>query len=171
MENSLGMKEGGVNDPRLEDGVVILMDPDMILLRPLLHDFTSENVIWAADAGAVLTKVVRHGFPMAQQDGYLRNDWRNLNWTYIMDKPVEEYRAIPPPSDGPKYWQTGPPYLATVKDMFNIVTKWTELAPRVLDVFPELFAGKCSLWPVFVFCLCHFVAYSCSLNNQRCMVS
>ena len=93
MENSLGMTEGGVNDPKIEDGVVILMDPDMILLRPLLHDFTSENVIWAADAGAVLTKVVRHGFPMAQQDGYLRNDWRNLNWTYIMDKPADEYRA------------------------------------------------------------------------------
>lgn len=35
---------------------------------------------------------------------------------------------------------TGPPYIATVHDMYNIATLWCEYAPRVYTIHPELFA-------------------------------
>jgi hypothetical protein len=119
------------------DGIVILMDPDMILLRPIGHDYAHEEVLWV-DPIEPATKVVRHGYPMAQQDGYLNNEWMKLNFSYITGKPEGEFVSRPAFEDGPKYWNTGPPYLATVKDMYQIVSRWTELTPRVLDVYPKV---------------------------------
>jgi hypothetical protein len=42
--------------------------------------------------------------------------------------------------DGPLVWNSGPPYLATVKDMYEIATLWTDYAPRVYEIHPKLFA-------------------------------
>jgi hypothetical protein len=135
MEHGLGMNNVTA-DSDLRDGIVILMDPDMVLLRPLLHDFTNEQVIWVDSekdhSKQPATKVVRHGFPIAQQDGYLNNEWMKLNFSYIVDQPEGSYVTRPEWSDGPLHWNTGPPYLATVGDMYKIVVRWTEYAPRVL---------------------------------------
>lgn len=101
-----------------EDGIVILMDPDMILLRPITHDYSDvENHIWAEDktSSTPLTRVVRHGFPMAQQDGYLSNSWMALDAEYITNRTKEQHEPLPPGPDGPLHWNTGPPYLATVR--------------------------------------------------------
>jgi peptidyl serine alpha-galactosyltransferase len=118
----------------LLDGVVILMDPDMVLFRPIIHDFSDENILWAK---VPRIKKVTHGNPISQQDGYLSNEWMKFNFTFITRDPS----IRPPPySDGPIHWNTGPPYLATVYDMYRIVSLWTETAPRVLEVYPELFA-------------------------------
>ena len=113
----------------VEDDIVILMDPDMILLRPLTHDFSDvDQHLWVttskqgrrrqqqhqdSSSTTTRTRVVRHGFPMAQQDGYLTNSWMDLNATYIMGTP--HHPPIPKSSHGPLYWNTGPPYLATVR--------------------------------------------------------
>jgi len=120
----------------------------MILLKPLTHNFTNEQVLWASRAGdsrrrtEPLTTVVRHFYPVAQQDGYLGNVWRNFNWTYITSKPKGKYVNPPPPEDCPLYWNSGPPYLFTVYDAYRAVLRWTEYAPLTLDVYPEIFAGK-----------------------------
>ena len=91
----------------------MLMDPDMILLRPLTHDFSKvEDHLWV-DSSSPRTRVVRHGFPMAQQDGYLNNLWRTLNMTYIVGS--SSHLPIPPSKEGPIHWNTGPPYLATAR--------------------------------------------------------
>ena len=134
MENVLQMNS--TDRPKgVEDGVVILMDPDMVLLRPLVHDFSNEDVIWVEDKPA--TTIVKHGYPMAQQDGYLGNQWMYIDGAFVTGDP-----NIGKPKDpsGPKHWNTGPPYLATVKDMYDIVTLWTEYAPRVDHINPGLFA-------------------------------
>ena len=72
MENALGFSPDSAASREVEDATVILMDPDMILLRPIVHDYTNEDVSFV---GEPLSKVVRHGFPIAQQDGYLNNQW------------------------------------------------------------------------------------------------
>ena len=145
----------------IEDGIVILMDPDMILLRPILHDFSdADNHIWvlpplpdnATDGGAAgrkkqkqrrygepLTRIVRHGYPMAQQDGYLNNEWMFLDMAHITNLTAGQFIPRPERQDGPVFWNTGPPYLATVRDMYRIAVKWTEYTPRVLDIYPKLF--------------------------------
>jgi hypothetical protein len=48
----------------------------------------------------------------------------------------------PPDSEGPLRWNAGPPYIATVRDMYRLAVRWTELAPQVLRVHDHLFAGK-----------------------------
>lgn len=113
------------------------MDPDMILMRPISHDFSNDsNQLWVDGDKPDVTHV-SHGHPIAQQDGYLNNAWMKLDYFYITQDPT-----VKPPAwkDGPKHWNTGPPYLATVQDMFRIVTLWCETAPRTFDVYPELFA-------------------------------
>ncbi|KAL7560899.1 hypothetical protein ACA910_008181 [Epithemia clementina (nom. ined.)] len=127
-----------------EDDIVILMDPDMILLRPLTHDFTEVSNHLFAESKSPRTRFVRHGFPMAQQDGYLSNAWMSLNLSHVVG-PADRTNnntpiAMPPKHEGFLYWNTGPPYLVTVRDMYQIVQKWTEYTPRVLDLYPKLFA-------------------------------
>ena len=112
------------------------MDPDMILLRPIGHDFSDDFELWVDGERPTITKVT-HGHPIAQQDGYLNNEWMKLDYSYItQDDKVQQ----PDWKSGPKHWNTGPPYLATVADMFRIVCLWTETAPRTLDIYPKLFA-------------------------------
>jgi hypothetical protein len=118
-----------------EDGIVILMDPDMILLRPIVHDYTNEDVTFVDEHPA--TKVVKHGMPIAQQDGYLSNQWMDLNASYVTNGGNIQHIK---PQDGPKHYNTGPPYLATVRDMYQIATLWTAYAPRVYEIHPKLFA-------------------------------
>jgi hypothetical protein len=127
----------------LLDSIVILMDPDMVLLKPISHDFgNAQEHLWASGGDPSHT-VVSHGHPIAQQDGYLSNEWMGLNFTYITDGLLRDDATTPRPpasADGPLYWNSGPPYLATVADMYRLASVWTETAPRVLDVYPELFA-------------------------------
>jgi peptidyl serine alpha-galactosyltransferase len=61
-------------------------------------------------------------------------------FVFTRNLPVPNFTK-PPLADGPKHWNSGPPYLATVKDMYQIVVRWTELAPRVLRMHDHLFAG------------------------------
>jgi hypothetical protein len=138
MEHALGMNHKENHTDELMDGVVMLLDPDMILLRPLLHDFAHQHVLWAEDAQPATT-VVRHGFPMAQQDGYLGGEWILFNASYITNKPESSYKWADW-ENGPRVWNSGPPYLATVSDMYRIALLWSEYTPRVLDVYPKLFA-------------------------------
>ena len=82
LENALGC--GGTQVSKADDAIVMLLDPDMILLRPLVHDFSNEDVLWVEDQPA--TKVVRHGFPISQQDGELADTTLHvfLPWLMVM---------------------------------------------------------------------------------------
>jgi hypothetical protein len=126
MENVLHMKNE-THAAQMEDGIIMLLDPDMILLRPLVHDFTKEKVIFAHDEEP-RTKVVKHGYPMAQQDGYLSNEWMTLNISYITAGTgnIKHVKW----TDGPIFYNSGPPYLATVRDMYNITVKWCDYVLR-----------------------------------------
>lgn len=145
----------------IEDGVVILMDPDMILLRPILHDYTNEDVVWVEENPA--TRVVKHGFPMAQQDGYLDNKWMHINGTFVTGDPNLEK---PKDKFGPLHWNTGPPYLATVKDMYGISLLWTDYAPRVDHINPGLFAEMQGfIWATYKLNLPHTLIKSLVVSN------
>jgi peptidyl serine alpha-galactosyltransferase len=143
MQHSLGMGSNTTTPSAdLEDAIIMLLDPDMVLLRPMSHDYSDRpDIEWIVDDQhpEPATKVVRHGFPIAQQDGYLGNNWMKLNLTYIVNGPVRETPIL---ADGPRIWNSGPPYLATVRDMYAIALKWVDFVPRVHHVYPELYAGE-----------------------------
>ena len=141
MEHVLGLNHTTSQPvpPEIENDIIILMDPDMILLRPMTHDFRNEPVIWAKEPATPEDKIVKHGNPMSQQDGYLNSNWMAFNMTYITQDPDTPARLLTQ-NQGPINYNSGPPYLATVKDMFAIASKWIEFAPRVFDIHPKLFA-------------------------------
>ena len=123
-------------DPEVfDDDIIILADPDFILLRPILHDTTDQSVIFVEENP--LTRVVKHGMPMAQQDGYLYNEWMGFNIPYITGGGNISHVSK---DDGPLYYNAGPPYLATVGDMYRIVTLWKDYVPRVYEEYPATFA-------------------------------
>jgi peptidyl serine alpha-galactosyltransferase len=164
LENVLQMNatDDGTTRPKgVEDGVIILMDPDMILLRPITHDFSNQDVIWVEENPA--TTMVKHGYPMAQQDGYLDNQWMHINGSFVTGDP-----KIPRPKgkDGPIHWNTGPPYLATVKDMYEISKLWVEYAPRVDHIHPGLFAEMQGfIWATFKLNLPHTLIKSIVVSD------
>jgi hypothetical protein len=105
------------NREEVEHDIVILMDPDMILLRPIVHDYTHEKVIFVEHDNPHINKVVQHGQPMAQQDGYLGNQWMYLNQTYITNgKKLPDHVKT---KDGPLHYNTGPPVRTNGRLVFH----------------------------------------------------
>jgi hypothetical protein len=135
-----------------------------VLLRPLLHDFTNEDVIWVEENPRD-TKV-RHGHPIAQQDGYLGNQWMYINGSFVTGDP--DIGRPKKDGEGPKWWNTGPPYLATVKDMYDIAQLWTDYAPRVNFVNPGLFAEMQGfIWATFKLKLPHSLIKSIVVSTTE----
>eukprot|EP00934_Nitzschia_sp_Nitz4_P007822 Nitzschia sp. Nitz4//scaffold192_size41448//11708//12845//NITZ4_007482-RA/size41448-augustus-gene-0.41-mRNA-1//-1//CDS//3329540227//7812//frame0 len=142
MRDVLHMNTTGVSQ-KIQDSVIMLLDPDMILLRPLTHDFSDQDAIYASKKleGALYppngVKRVQHGTPMAQLDGYLNSEWQKFNATYIT-----QGREFPPfeKREAEAHWNSGPPYLSTVRDMWSMVNLWKDYVPRVYEEYPKLFA-------------------------------
>lgn len=118
------------DDKDNEDVIVMILDPDMILLRPLTYDFTESNVmIHRSKRGAPRTKKVVHGQPWASLyafgDGPFRVD---LDYVFAENKTSDALKAS---RDEQKHnYPGGPPYMATGKDMYAIVNAWCSLVPR-----------------------------------------
>lgn len=129
-----------------QDDIIILIDPDMVLLRPLVGDFTDERetVVSPRRKKHMLGTRVDHGLPFAQTYG-LGTQWR----TFDLDKIAGENSPAKQVSqqDASLYYPVGPPYIATVRDMYRIAEKWTEFVPRVHAQYPHLLAE------MFAFCI------------------
>jgi peptidyl serine alpha-galactosyltransferase len=134
--NLLGFKNGVFAN---EDDVVILIDPDMALLRPITSDFSSEwdTVISEKRRKHLVGTRVEHGKPFAQTYG-LGTQWQKFDLDKIAgeDSPAKQVNK----DDGALYFPVGPPYLGTVRDMYQISLKWTEFVPKVHAQYPYLLA-------------------------------
>lgn len=129
-----------------QDDIVILIDPDMVLLRPLVRDFSDEreSLISPRRRKSLLGTRVEHGLPFAQTYG-LGTQWRALDLDAIAGEDSPAKRVLK--NDGFLFYPVGPPYMATVRDMHRIVEKWTEFVPRVHAQYPHLLAE------MFAFCI------------------
>lgn len=122
-----------------ETDIIMILDPDMMLLKPLTHVFSSDQVHWHTPPVDNVT-TVREGYPFAQLYGFA-NQWltslgSNVSFVVGKDSPVHGVSY----DDAAMYYPAGPPYLATAGDMYRIATSWTEFLPRVHQVFPEFMA-------------------------------
>ena len=113
-----------------EDAIVMILDPDMILLRPLTYDFSDSNVIiHKSQRGTPKVKKVMHGQPWASLYGFgdgpfrLDNDYIFQNWTESNALKVTRDEIV-------NNYPGGPPYMATGRDMYAIVNAWCMLVPR-----------------------------------------
>jgi hypothetical protein len=135
------------SDKVLND-VVILIDPDMAILRPITADFSNlqENLLSEKrrtrlqELGMTDMKV-GVGRPFAQGYGF-GAQWgpaaKSINVASIAgaDSPAVKVDI----ADGRLLYPAGPPYLVAVKDMYPIAQKWTEFVPKVYEQHSHLLA-------------------------------
>mmetsp|Transcript_2505 Transcript_2505/g.3511 ORF Transcript_2505/g.3511 Transcript_2505/m.3511 type:complete len:334 (+) Transcript_2505:91-1092(+) len=126
-----------------DNSIVILIDPDMILQRPILNDFSDKISDKSSNANAwqlkdhdnmnMLYSKVSHGHPVAQLY-YYGTDWRlaygNLTHVVGADSPVHRLLA----EDAFHHYRVGPPYILTAKDMYKVSKYWVDFVPRLSDL-------------------------------------
>ena len=133
----LGFRDGTFTH---EDDIVILIDPDMSLLRPIVADFSNERETLIApkrQGEKLVAKKVQRGVPFAQTYG-LGTQWERFDLDKIVgeNSPAKNVTK----EDGALYYPVGPPYIGTVYDMYQIAQKWTEFVPKVHAQYPYLLA-------------------------------
>jgi len=130
LENALGHPNNPVN----EDAIVILLDPDQLIMRPF-RDNDFSNTLWKfLKKGQEPRISIEHGAPMGQLYGF------GLQWK---DKVTMDHISPDEPSyvdqmsrqEAKAGYCVGPPYIATAIDMYKICSKWSEFAPRVHDQY------------------------------------
>ena len=133
LTNALGYPD---NHKVHDDTIIILMDPDQLILRPFTNDFSNSTEVFKIYGG--YKHKVEHGAPFAQEYGY------GLQWkTKVkMDHIAPDSPVVSMSMDEARkfYIGMGPPYIATARDMFAIVTKWCEFVPKIYDDYPHLLA-------------------------------
>jgi len=145
LENGIGFEDDSHVKLNDEDDVVILIDPDMLLLRPITGDFSNDRDVVIGKRHMENRKFkVEHGSPFAQKYG-LGTQWRTFNLHEIAgaDSPAKKVSQ----GDGGAHYPVGPPYIGTVRDMHSIALKWTEFVPRVHKEYPYLLAE------MYAFCI------------------
>ena len=78
MENALGYPE---NHQLHDNSIIILMDPDQVMMRPFTNDFTNSLEKWRSEKKRKLK--VEHGSPFAQQYGYALQWLENVDIEYV----------------------------------------------------------------------------------------
>lgn len=101
------------------DDIVILIDPDMILTRPIIGDFSNDvdTLIAKIRQPHVLGRRVEHGLPFAQTYGF-GAQWERLDLDTIAGP--ESPAKLVDKMTGRLHYAVGPPYLATVQDMYQV---------------------------------------------------
>lgn len=135
MENVLGYSEKDkVWSTNHDDTILFLLDPDMIMMRPFVNDF-SHTEKWLPRKSYPQVDRIKHGFPMASVYLYGDQWFTKTNITAITGtSPITSYTR----DQIKENYHAGPPYVATAKDFFNIVTTWRFLAQPVHEQYPYL---------------------------------
>jgi hypothetical protein len=136
MEHVLGYPKDPVDD----DVILVLMDPDQLVLRNFTNDYSDIDMRWMDNKGP---KRVQHGTTLAQLYGFRHQFVKRVNWTQHglgESSPLHGLKH-------PHWYAAGPPYLATARDFYQIVTLWSEFKLWVYDDYPHLLAE------MFAYCL------------------
>lgn len=116
LQNELGFP----NHPRDEDAIVILMDPDQLILRPFRNnDFSNTEWKFIPKDEQPRTKV-EHGKPMGQMYGF-GLQWKDkVDMKLVLPKgetsPINEMTR----DEARAGYIVGPPYVATGKTAFSL---------------------------------------------------
>ena len=140
----------------------------MVLLRPLTTDFSDSSFkFWSPFAKTIeRKKKVEHGTPFGQTYGKnifnlfeatrnatsisISTNVTSLGFSHTWMKFISEAGSNSPAlkvdeRTADLHYPVGPPYIATTRDMYNIVVRWAELVPKVYKAFPQLMSEMCML--------------------------
>ena len=141
----MGLTESGdVKDP---SSIIILCDPDFLILRPITDDFTNERETIInpkrkrAFIGNNAPLIAKHGNMVSQTWEGLGSKWRTFNLNKIVgaDSPAK----LVDQTDAQLFYPAGPPYIGTARDMYRIAVKWTDFAIPVYEEYPKIHAEMC----------------------------
>jgi len=141
LENKLGFP----NNPINEHAIVILMDPDQLIMRPFTNnDFSNTEWKFIPKDETPYTRI-EHGKPMGQYYGFALQWLDKVNITALAgnDSPIAKL----PRDQARRGYIVGPPYVATARDMYTIVQQWSDFAKPVYEMYPYLLAE------MFAYCL------------------
>jgi hypothetical protein len=119
-----------------DNEVIILVDPDMLLLQPLTTDFSDSSVkFWQPFKKYIVErkKKVAPGAMFGQTYG-LGAKWMNFDSLAGPGSPAHDVDM----RDAQLLYQVGPPYIGVASDMFRVVNRWTELVRAVHKEKPQL---------------------------------
>lgn len=128
--------------------IIALLDPDMILLRPITPMIKGNNNNLFNTKGEFkvtpdeIIELVSKGSPAAQTYG-LGAPWTNDNHKkFNRGKICGEGSPCLLPKEGyaAQHYSVGPPYLAHKSDFVRITESWTKFVPRVYEGYPYLLA-------------------------------
>mmetsp|Transcript_5001 Transcript_5001/g.13291 ORF Transcript_5001/g.13291 Transcript_5001/m.13291 type:complete len:314 (-) Transcript_5001:1822-2763(-) len=123
-----------------DDDIIILVDPDMLLQRAIVNDFSDVPLnTWTTyfqKNPSVVHPKVEQGKPISQIYGFGKS-WfssvkKDLKHVVGDDSPVHSLSM----EDAARFYPAGPPYMATGRDMYNIALHWTQFTPRIFDLTP-----------------------------------
>ncbi|GKY94816.1 hypothetical protein MPSEU_000446800 [Mayamaea pseudoterrestris] len=115
-----------------DDTIFVILDPDEIVIRPFLQDYThAKEIFYPLDR---IHTAVEHGKPMAALYGLGAHYMKLVNLEEILGS--AEAAAQSPTSkwthsDVSHHYSAGPPYIATGRDMYRIVKTWREFVVPV----------------------------------------
>mmetsp|Transcript_20896 Transcript_20896/g.58074 ORF Transcript_20896/g.58074 Transcript_20896/m.58074 type:complete len:518 (-) Transcript_20896:76-1629(-) len=150
MENHFGYKwsdnDEEITVPEWDDHIIVLVDPDMLMQRPFVNDFSNmplnqwNKFFRKLGHEDELVGKVTQGHPAAQ-DYSFGSKWMNPVKEHLTDivgpdSPVhdvteEEARFV---------FAAGPPYWMTARDAFRISHKWAEFLPGIFRHHPVFMA-------------------------------
>jgi hypothetical protein len=143
LEHVMGFPTPG---KKRERAIVVLLDPDMIIVRPFPKDGDFSDAHWAQQErrGEEQTKRPRWmrvspGRPIGQLYGF-DLQWKELINATVLLGPDQQESPLFSLTDleAEEGYVVGPPIIATAIDLYRIVVQWTEFAPRVHDQYPHL---------------------------------
>lgn len=140
LENALGFPNSPVN----EDAIVILVDPDQLIMRPFRNNDFSNTKWKFLKKGEKPRTRIEHGKPMGQLYGFGLQWKQRVNMTAIVANSRVDKLSTEEAQAG---YIVGPPYVATARDMYTIVKQWCEFAHPVHKQYPFLLAE------MFAYCL------------------
>lgn len=130
--------------PEYDDHIIVLVDPDMLMQKPFVNDFSDVpvdqwNKYYREHSNELMGKVIQ-GIPAAQDysfgDQWLRHVKDHLDDIVGPESPVHDVT----PEEARLVYSAGPPYWMTARDAFRISYKWAEFLPGIFRYHPEFMA-------------------------------
>ena len=134
------------NLDKYKDAIFMVLDPDMMLMRPLTYDFTDSNVIiHKSMRGMPTVRKVLHGQPWASIYGFGAGPFR-VDVPSIFANDVDSPALHVTEDEKVNNYAGGPPYMATGSDMYAIVNKWCEVVVAVHHAVPKSILAEMYGW-------------------------
>ena len=152
------LRLGDTNNSPHRNDMIILMDPDQLLIRPFGIDYTHETELYPP--GPQLHRQVSHGRPMAQRYGFGTHFTRSIRLERLV-RDIHNATLIPQQwLSNPRPWElshvefhytVGPPYLATGHDWWSLVQLWAATVVPLYrqtkhDFMAEMYAYSVAAW-------------------------